>query len=500
MILGITLLLRRLSAFGGGALAIMRITLDEALRAKVVIFGAFLMIALVAGLPTVFEDDQPLRYQIQTYLNYSLYLAGGVAGVIVVLFAVWTAAKDVEDQRAHEVFVKPLPRWAYLVGRWLGAAALGLALTAGASAMIGFTVARGIGSEASIVERGFDAYDRLAIRQQVLVARGQSPAEPDRPILEVAAAGFETLPQRDKLLYERLIRESGGDATDAAVVNRAVQRYAQEVVLPEWTRIAPQDGRTFVFRGLEGLRTGVGVEQLDELETVQLRYRIKSRALGEGDQIGIVFVIGGIPRELLAPVDQTSIYDIDVNFIDEDGTLTLSVLNSGISPISSRLQTITLESDEDAPLQIMYEQGGFGSNLLRATFAGGVRLTFLAMLGTVTGALMSLPVAALLSLSVWLLAAMGSAIQRAVGGGGIGTDVAAVEVASSLFAQFALSISRLLSVYSDPAVGTLLADGRWLTTADLLSLLTWVGLLIPTALLLLAWLLFSRREIARVQV
>ena len=59
---------------GAGVLsAVARVTLDEALRTRVVTFAAGLLIVILAALPLMLTGDQPLRYQLQSYLAYSVF-------------------------------------------------------------------------------------------------------------------------------------------------------------------------------------------------------------------------------------------------------------------------------------------------------------------------------------------------------------------------------------------------------------------------------------------
>ncbi|HYE08011.1 MAG TPA: hypothetical protein VEL07_21010 [Planctomycetota bacterium] len=112
-----------------GALAVAQLTAREALRGRLwlPVVGAALIMAVVA-LRLDGVDAEARR-------KLSVALVVGSAGFIAHLLAVLVAAqgvrRDLEGRMALLLFAKPLPRFGYLLGRWLGGmAAVGAALAA----------------------------------------------------------------------------------------------------------------------------------------------------------------------------------------------------------------------------------------------------------------------------------------------------------------------------------------------------------------------------------
>lgn len=102
----------------GGLAAIAHLTLLEILRQRLWLLGVLGAIAILALVPGMEAVDESARLK--------LAVAGvtGTVGFIVTLVALLVGAiacrRDAEAKTAFTLFTKPLPRWAYLVGRWLG--------------------------------------------------------------------------------------------------------------------------------------------------------------------------------------------------------------------------------------------------------------------------------------------------------------------------------------------------------------------------------------------
>lgn len=522
-------LLRWVLRFGYGPLAVARSVLDEAIRNKtVVVLLAMLLIALAAWpystTSAAAQVMRPLRYQIQSFLSFSSLATATLLGAVTILFSAHSVSTDINVRRTGDVFVKPIRRPVYLLGKWIGVVSM-MAVILAVQTMLVWGVARlWLGTNYAL-----DPTDAAAINQHVLIARGESLPMPPVPLEQLVAEKFESI-ERDQ---PELVRRRGRTET---IADLFVQERSNFLSVPYNTR------KEYVFAGLgsakrnaERLERQIAANadelarQLSELTgstvrpaqisleflapyagvlgidlqpaLLQWRFQVKGTGNSYGSARGALDVsING--RGLSVPLDYTiervQILDLPATYVDDNGMLILELGN--VYPDTLGRQR-TIQFDADTWMQIYYVEGGFAPNLARGAVIQMVRLAFLGMLGVVTGALWSYPVAATFSLSVWLLAAGGSWLQQTLAARVAETDVVPVDAAfNSALLPVVRLIASFLSRYSTVNVNSLLVEGRYISSLAVVNHVYWIGIIWTGVLLALGGYLFSRREIARVQV
>lgn len=521
-------LVRFVLRFGFGPLAIARTVIDEAVRNKTVLVLLSLLLLTLAAWPyfstsAALKVPQPLRYQIQSFLSFSSMATATLLGAVTILFAAYSVSTDINVRRTGDVFVKPLSRFMYLLGKWLGVILM-MAVVLSVQTVLVWGVAR------LWLARNYaiDEIDQAAVYEHVLVARAETfplPAEP-----------FE------KLAFEKLgtmIRDE-----PELVARRGRLNILADLIMEErsgFLRIPYGTFGSYKFTGLGKARQrALELEERlagnSELIAARLRDELgvqiapqdislttigtHARALGIDVKPGLLqwrFMVTGINSyasatgkvdvringaTLAAPItyviDRVQVVDLPATYVGEDGVLLLEIGNVHADSLG---RTRTMQFETGTWIQIYHVEGGFAPNLLRASFVQFVRLTFLAMLGVVTGALWSFPVAATFSLCLWLLAAGGPWLQETLSTRVADTEVAPVDTAfNSLVLPLVRMIASLLSRYGMVDGSTLLVDGRYISYQSVLHQTVWVGVVWMGLLLAVGGFLFWRREIARVQV
>ena len=514
--------------FGYGSLAIARTVVDEALRNKTVVVLLSLLLLCLGAWPyfttaAALKVPQPLRYQIQGFLSFSAMLTAALLGAVTILFAAYSVSTDINVRRTGDVFVKPLSRFLYLFGKWLGVMCIMAVLLAVQCGLVWGVARLWLPRNEAI-----DALDMEAVYDSVLIARSQTIPMPPQPFEQVALDRL-AVKMRDE---PELVARRGRGAIFADIV--AEQQS-------EFLKIPFRESRTYRFTGLQRARQHALdlesriaasapqlAQQLSELlgtpvqphqislmslapyasllgidlrpGLLQLRFNvigINSYASATG-RIDVAINGNTLPRPLEYTIDRVQVVDLPANYVDENGVLLLE-FNHHYPDSTGRARTI--QFDTGTWIHIYHVEDGFGSNLLRATWIHLVRLGFLAMLGVITGSLWSFPVAATFSLCLWILAAGGSWLQGALSVGVADTDVAAVDTTfNSVMMPVVRLITQMLSTYGRLDVGTMLSDGRYITWAALVNQTFWVGAVWMGVLMALGGYLFWRREIARVQV
>ena len=189
---------KRMNSLMQRILAIAWLTWKAALRFKLFLVIAALLIAAVVGLPLVIKDDGTARGFTQIILTYTLSAITALLGLSTLWLSCGTLARDIEECQIQVVATKPIARWQIWLGKWLGIVSLNAVLLAISGACVyGLLQWRAT---------KLPAAEQKILREQVLVARG-SAKEPDD------AAEIEA--DTEQILQERLKSTSGGSGGSA---------------------------------------------------------------------------------------------------------------------------------------------------------------------------------------------------------------------------------------------------------------------------------------------
>ena len=125
--------------------AIAWLTWKAALRFRLFLVIAVLLLAAVVGLPLIVKDDGTARGFTQILLTYTLSAITGLLGLSTLWLACGTLARDIEECQIQVVATKPIARWQIWLGKWLGIVTLNAALLAisGACVLWPAAMARG---------------------------------------------------------------------------------------------------------------------------------------------------------------------------------------------------------------------------------------------------------------------------------------------------------------------------------------------------------------------
>ena len=151
--------------------AVARQTFAQCMRMKVAVVFVLLLAAALATMPFIMEGDGTLAGKIRTYLAYSTALISVLLSLVTIFVSVSVVASDIRDKQIFTVAVKPVGRWQYILGRWLGVVLLDVMLLA-ISACATYALAQYLRS----MPAGAD--DRRAVETEVFAARRKVSPEP----------------------------------------------------------------------------------------------------------------------------------------------------------------------------------------------------------------------------------------------------------------------------------------------------------------------------------
>ena len=111
-------------------------TIKQALRMKVALVSAILLIVILPLLGFSATGDETLKGRLQTFVSYSLSLMSFLLCMLTIIVSVYTVTSDIEQRQIYTVITKPIRRYQFLLGKLLGVVVLDAMLLGLFSAVI----------------------------------------------------------------------------------------------------------------------------------------------------------------------------------------------------------------------------------------------------------------------------------------------------------------------------------------------------------------------------
>src|SRR5277367_6286680 len=455
-------------------LAIAWLTWKAALRFKLFLVIAVLLILAVVGLPLVIKDDGTAQGFTQIILTYTLSAITALLGLSTLWLSCGTLARDIEECQIQVVATKPIARWQIWLGKWLGIVTLNAALLAlSGGCVYGLLEWRANRLPAAVQKE---------LREQVLVARGSAKEKNYDTEIDANA---------ERLLQERL---KSNPVTTADLPE--VQRQIREQVKAQLQVVPPGTYRPWQ------INLGFAKNYLRD-KPLQLRVKFNAAqksasgtylALWQAGAAGTTNFWRTETPMSLAP-DTVHEFQIPPNLFDTNGVLTIVFVNPN--------NTTLLFPLEDG-MEVLYPEGGFALNFVRGLGIIFCWMALLAALGLAAASFLSFPVAAFFSLAMLLVILSSGTLADAVESGtvvggneetGVMGHSAADAVLIPLFKGI-LSVTRLVENFS-PIDS--LSTGRAITWGELGLAFGQIVLLLGGIIALAGIIMFHRRELATAQ-
>lgn len=372
--------------------AIAHTVVKEALRLRVSVFFILVLLVVLPIIPVMGADEPVLRYRIQSFINWSVGVTFALAACMTIFLACATVSFEIRDRQIWQVMTKPVGRFGYLLGKWLGVMCVNLVILLVAGLAI-FGVVRYLEDQPAA-----DTIDRHAVTHNLLTARIARDPNLQEMSPELLRQRVDEAIENDYTLREAI--ESG--MKDEFAERRAIARRMQTEYLRVQRAIPPGAGRTYVFPGLQRAR------QLERDLELQYVFHIGDEDTHEVHPV--TFVFGDEQQH--PPISQQYVptqrhtLPIPHRFVDEDGRLHVTVYNGRLGPNGAlEVGRNVLNFDPDG-FRIWFTVGGFNANFARALLVVFVKLAFLAVLGIAAATLLSFPVATLLTFTVFFSATL----------------------------------------------------------------------------------------------
>jgi hypothetical protein len=455
-------------------LAIAWLTWKAALRFKLFLVIAVLLILAVVGLPLVIKDDGTAQGFTQIILTYTLSAITALLGLSTLWLSCGTLARDIEECQIQVVATKPIARWQIWLGKWLGIVTLNAALLALSGACV-YGLLQWRATKLPTAEQKI-------LREQVLVARGSAKEQ---------SYDAEIDAETERVLQGRL-KTSPVDNVDLPEVRKQIRervKAALQVTPPGYVSRPWQIDLGFAKNFLRDrplqLRVKFNTPQVGSKGTFLGQWQV-------GNSEGTNFWQSG-PMSL-AP-DTFHEFEIPANLFDGKGVLTIVFLNQNNTAILFPL--------EDG-MEVLYPEGGFALNFARGLGIIFCWMALLAALGLAAASFLSFPVATFFSLAMLAVVLSGGTLAETVESGSVGVGdeekgIAGHSVADVVLIPMFKGILAVVSLTKNVSPIDLLSTGRAISWGQLGLAFGQIVVLMGGTIAVIGIILFNRRELATAQ-
>lgn len=460
-----------LSAFGMQPIfAILRLTVQAAIRNRLVVILSLLLIAGVVALPIFIKHDGTARGLTQILLTYTLSMTTAILGFASMWLGCGTLAREIEESQMQMVVVKPIARWKIWVGKFLGIMTLNAFLLVLAGTAVFFLL--------QWKARSLSPKEIEVLRNEVMVSRA-SAAEP--------VPDYQS--EANKIIRERLKGEVPPD-----INVDELRTYITEQVRASLEVVPPGRGRQWT----------IDLGPPSRVKDLPLFVRAKFNAAKAPEsgsfetfwELGIAESARLYRTNILMAPDATTEFQVPANLFDENGVLSIRIYNYGDTPLIFPLGD---------GMEVLFREGGFALNYYRGL---GVVLCWLAVLsamGLAASSLLSFPVATFCTLGLLIVGMSTGTLKQVIEEGGImGVNHETGLVDTPTFLDsFAVAASKgtlkLLNLARGFSPIDNLSTGRSVGWLELVRAVFQMVVVMCGGFAALGIYIFSRRELASAQ-
>lgn len=227
--------------------AVARQTLSQCLRMKIGVMFIIILALTLALLPSVCaREGATLANQLRTFISYSTTFTRIGLAVVTVLLSASVIAGDIRTKQIFLLASKPLARWQYIMGRFVGIMLLDAILLAIAGTLI-FTLAQHMREGQAL-----NNADRRTVESEVFTARElviPDPGPINAAIEQETNATISRLRdngQWDAAIEAFMERADG----DRALAGTLAAKEIKDRTRDKLQTIAPDASQTWIFRNV----------------------------------------------------------------------------------------------------------------------------------------------------------------------------------------------------------------------------------------------------------
>jgi hypothetical protein len=448
----------------------------EGIRMKIALVFIVLILFLLPVLPfAVAGDGVTLKSKVQSFLAYSLGSVSFFLSLLTVFLSCAALCNEISTKQIMMVITKPIPRWHFFAGKWLGIVLLNTAmLIVAGMVIVGFTWYLQ-GQSTDVPD------DRKALETEVLTAR--HGANLKRPDFEKALDAWER-----RMREEGRFEQMGGHSIEQ--MRRSQLRSYES----SWRSLYPGEVQEYVFTGLLVDPEAEGY--------LHLRFKPVSPSGAADVIVRLGWQAGNLEKTNTLTQQRTSEFiterfhtiPIPKYAVEKDGTLRIRIAN--LDP----KEHVQFEGADG--IELLYQVGTFHWNVFRGLSIIWCRLAFLAAVGLLLSSFLSFPVACIGCFLVLLVGTasgfLGDAMQWVNPVSAAADDP--LWIFGPLFRMFGSVFVWLVPDFSkfdpvDNIIAGRVVTMKWMIVS-FLELVVFKGLLLGV----IGSVIFTKREMARVVV
>jgi len=453
--------------------AIAWLTWKAALRFKLFLVIAALLILAVVGLPLVIKDDGTAQGFTQIILTYTLSAITALLGLSTLWLACGTLARDIEECQIQVVATKPIARWQIWIGKWIGIMLLNAVLLALAGGCVfGLLQWRAAKLPAEVQQ---------TLHEEILVARGSA---------KEANSDADIESETDRILQNRL-KATSVEKVDVPEVRKQIREQVKadfQIVPPSYERVWKID--------LGAAKNSLAGRPL------QLRVKFNSAQKSPSGTFLARWLVGEPQKTKfwqsepmsLAP-DTFHEFAIPPDLFDANGVLTITFANPNNTALLFPM---------DEGLEVLYPAGGFAPNFARGLGIIFCWMALLAAIGLMAASFLSFPVASFFALAMLVVVFCSGTLADAIDSGSVAAGNeetgqaghSAMDVVLLPAFKGVLAVISLVKSFSPVEA---LSTGRLISWTELATAFMQVVLLVGGFFAVAGMIFFNRRELATAQ-
>ena len=451
-------------------------TIKQALRIKVAIVFTILLIVLLPALGFTTTGDETLKGRLQTFVSYALSLTSFLLCLLTIIISVYTVTSDIEKRQIYTVITKPIRRYQLILGKLFGVIALDVVLLFLFSAII-YTIAIYMPKFTKASEQ------ELIEANNVFFTARASLNVPEVDVKQEVTGRYEELKRKGELPANVPGEEIIAQLTQQAQLAKRAAGVGRPLL---WE-----------FKNVEPLA-----------ENIFIKFKYDVSANPPDSQVWGRWAVGDYQFFKYNTQSKTPIYDethkhsvrnfheieIPAEVVPEHGHLAVAFMNV------PSLNSVGIIFPPDG-LEVLYKADSFTGNFVRTVFLVLFRLIFLACLGILAASFLSFPVAILFCFVIFFTASFSGFVLDSFSF--LSENVGAV------YSYTIKWLIQLMPQFDKFNPSKFLVSAKLLSWTDVVKVAIyplWWGfegdmIFVKAALLfLLALLIFSFREIARIIV
>ncbi|MBN1975004.1 MAG: ABC transporter permease [Sedimentisphaerales bacterium] len=446
--------------------AVAKNTIKQALRMKIAVVFIILLLALLPVLGVSTTGDETIKGRLQTFISYGLSLTSFLLCLLTIAISIYTVTNDIKEKQIFTIITKPIRRFEFLTGKLLGVILLDMLL------LVIFSII--IYSIAVYMPKFYqvNSVELAQAKTEFFTARA-ALVIPQQDFTEQARERF------NKLKAEDALPENMSPAEVIREINNQMQ------VLSRAADIG--DGIEWEFENVKPLADSIFIRFKYEVLQETPDSRIYSR-----------WVVGDPHSVRTGEPGKTPVFVQDYRHTTE--TFHEIEIPSEVIPESGKLAVVfynypsndTVVMFPKDGMEVLFKADNFTMNFIRSVILILSRLVFLTCLGILTSTFLSFPVAILLCLVLFVTASFSGFVLESF-------DFLSRNV-GILYTYTLKWIVQILPEFDKYNPTKFLVPARLLSWSFVGQCILFMVCIKSFLLLVLAFLIFTYREIAKIVV